>query len=280
MWSTTYPLTPAILLFLAFLRLRTDALKLLVHFKRSVPSRGAVDAANVWSGALVSAALVWGAIGHILIAGNVLAFCRQSCVSWAGALTNAFLLLVAAPLVQSHLASSSSPPLEPQTNAHVHGHHLDGRRPHRFDVPAFAQHVKNAQHHFTTEGLTVDSVRSQVGATYQSAYESLGGPSSPFSKLGQQSAWLFSPVGATMIVLLASWAFIAVRWYAGHVVASIQQDENSTTKPPPNASVNVATQSLKVTSSEAGASIGGHPPPTDAFWTEDEGESEIWKKVI
>lgn len=50
MWSTTWPLTPAVLLLLAIIRLRTDALKMLVHYRRPVPSR---DAAGIWTGALV-----------------------------------------------------------------------------------------------------------------------------------------------------------------------------------------------------------------------------------
>jgi hypothetical protein len=53
MWSTTWPLTPAVLLFLALIRLRTDALKILMHYRRTIPSRGASDSARIWVDALV-----------------------------------------------------------------------------------------------------------------------------------------------------------------------------------------------------------------------------------
>lgn len=53
MWGTTWPLTAAILLVLALIRLRTDALKILVHYRRSIPTRAATESASVWTGALV-----------------------------------------------------------------------------------------------------------------------------------------------------------------------------------------------------------------------------------
>ena len=54
MWSTTWPLAPAVLLLLATIRLRADALKMLVHYRYSIPSRDACDSAGIWTGALVS----------------------------------------------------------------------------------------------------------------------------------------------------------------------------------------------------------------------------------
>jgi len=104
MWSTTWALTPAVLLLLAIIRLRTDALKTLVHYRSPIPSGGACEAAGIWTGAL-------------------------SFVSWAGALINALLVFVIYPLVQDFPAGDNA---------------TSGPRAHKIDVPAFVHRVKNS----------------------------------------------------------------------------------------------------------------------------------------
>ncbi|KAF8310365.1 hypothetical protein DL93DRAFT_1649104 [Clavulina sp. PMI_390] len=218
MWSTTWPLTPAVLMLLAFIKLRTDALKILVHYQRTVPTRGAAEAEGVWVGAL-------------------------STITWAGALTNALLLVLIDPLVKLFIAAKDA-------------------RPHRFDVPTLVKRV----HSISPTSLVSPSA---LGSHFTTTFRDL-------TASGTEAAEeVFSPFATAAIILLASYAYFIAQAYIRHLLASVAQDgqqaTTSTTVAPALGAVNgVVTSVVGAKGLQA----------SDAFWGEDEGESEIMKKTI
>ncbi|KAF9503061.1 hypothetical protein BS47DRAFT_895082 [Hydnum rufescens UP504] len=66
MWSSCWPLTPAMTLLLAAIRLRTDAFKILTNIRRSISSRAAGESSRIWIS--TQSVIIWaGAITHVAV---------------------------------------------------------------------------------------------------------------------------------------------------------------------------------------------------------------------
>jgi len=90
MWSTCWPLAPAMALINIMIRLRTDALKILTVYKRPVPSHAAGDTVRVWINAL-------------------------SIITWLGAITNTLLCVFLEPFLlhqRTHSHHTNASPSE------------------------------------------------------------------------------------------------------------------------------------------------------------------------
>lgn len=167
---------------------------------------------------------------------------------------NAFLVLVVDPLIQVLTSSSSAP-------------ELGGPRPHRFDVPALVARVQSSDPYSFASFSGLRSHLSSVRTPLEKTVSSAG--------LGELAGSFWAPMGTAAVVLLASYAFFAVKWYVGHVFDSIAHDRASTSSS--NGSGDFANAS-GVAAPVVGSSYGR--VASEAFWKEDEGESEIMKKVI
>ncbi|KAJ7498162.1 calcium-activated chloride channel-domain-containing protein [Mycena galericulata] len=92
LWSTIWPLAPAMALLNNFFELRSDAFKITVHQRRPIPCR--TDTIGPWLDALTS-------------------------LTWLGALTNSALVYLFCPRSQDHC---NSPAVAPSTLDKVHQH--------------------------------------------------------------------------------------------------------------------------------------------------------------
>lgn len=158
------------------------------------------------------------------------------------------------PLVQALSSSSSAPD-------------LGGPRPHRFDVPALVKRVQTSDPYSFASFSGLRSQLSSVSTPLDKDVANAG--------LGELAGSLFAPIGTGAVALLASYAFFAARWYVAHVVASINHDHAA---PGDFQSTSLNEQSFTVGPVNL-SSLQGHMA-SEAFWREDQGESEIMKKVV
>ena len=160
-------------------------------------------------------------------------------MAWAGALINTLLVLVVHPTVQDL----------PSAHDDVTG----GPRPHKIDIPALVQRTQNS----TPSSLaSVAAIRLHLQSTIL--------PDTP--------ALTIAAGGVILATFLASCSYSAAQWYIHHLFASAQRDQVLQDE----ARV-ILPETLAASARVAPAPAAVHPSPT--FWVEDEGGSEIWKKV-
>jgi len=207
MWTTAYPLTPAIILLLSLIRLRTDALKVLVHFRYTPSSHSAVQRSRVWAGA-------W------------------SVIIWFSALVNVILITLLDPFIRT----------EPDNRSKI-------------DVQALYTQVKERPSSFLSLSYT-----SGVG-TIQSP---------PLISLSSSLA------SSAVTVLVASYMVMLLKLYVAHL---LRARARKAIGGPSNVQIVVDKKDIPGLVTQAGKAQSGSVL-SDAFWVEDEGNSEIWKKAI
>jgi hypothetical protein len=130
----------------------------------------------------------------------------------------------------------------------------DGPRPRKVDIPAFVRRIQNSP---PSSLGSVAAIRSHLQST---------------TIRRDALASTTAATGVTSAILLASYIYFVAQWYVGHLFASAQTDRVSQDG---SQVVLPATPTAPVHVTSASAAI--YPSP--AFWVEDEGEPEIWKKV-
>ena len=137
----------------------------------------------------------------------------------------------------------------------VRGNVADGPRLHKFDVPAFVQNIRSSA---SSSLATFTAIRSQFQSTAMRAEK-------------RDTISSFAPLNITITtaILLASHAYFVALWYIRHLFASAGRDQVSRAQ----------TQAVLPQTPHA-ASSPAAVIPSAAFWDDDEGESEISKKII